>query len=201
VTARRTVLAGLLLALAGGCSMTPEGDPLRPRFFTAEGEVAATSTAHGDGPWLRLGRVRAAEHLGFRFAWRDGRVYGHFERRRWNESPVVYLERALVRCLFHQAGLRRAVVAGHPTLEATLLGFEELRHEGKPPRASAVVGYALLRGDQLLAEGTIAVEVPVATPAEADDDDAPGLVIALEEALRQAVDRVAREVRPSLPAN
>lgn len=198
----RALLLGLLLALAGGCSMTPEGDPLRPRFFTAEGEVAATSTAHGDGPWLRLGRVRAAEHLGFRLAWRDGRVFGHFERRRWNESPVVYLERALVRRLFHQGGLRRAVVAGHPTLEATLLGFEELRREGQPSRASAVVGYALLRKDQLLAEGTIAVEVPTRLPAELpDDDDAPYLVIALEEALRQAVDRVALEVRPSIPDN
>lgn len=197
--AGRRALASLVLLALPACSLTPEGDPLRPRSFTAEGEVAVTSSAQGQGPWLRLGRVRAAEHLGFRIAWREGAVQGHYERRRWSESPVVYLERALVRQLYHQEGLRRALTPGHPTLEVTLLGWEELKgdlDEGRVPRASAALGYVLLLRDQVLAEGRLAVELPVGTLEELEelDDPAPRSVAALSLALRQAVADLAKLV-------
>jgi hypothetical protein len=209
----RNILA-LLVTLSAGCSMTPDGDPLRPRYFTPEpAPTTASRASAGSGPELRLGWIRSSEHLGRRIAWRDGEsVLGFYERRRWTESPVVYLERAVCRRLFvDDTGVRRALTAEHPTLDVTLTAFEELRadpdaEDQTPTGARVALSYVLLLGDEHLAEGQVVAEEALERPKDEDgeleeiEDDGPLLAQAMGRALEAAVNELAVAVESHLGA-
>jgi hypothetical protein len=203
------LLAGALLLLSG-CSLTPDGDPLRPRLFSPEGppEAFRKQTAT-EGPELRLGWVRSAEHLGRRIAIRQGAVIGFYELRRWAESPVVYLERTLRRHLFHgDDGVRRSLAAETPGLDVSLVAFEEVRPpededgEERPEARVARVAlrYVLLRGEEHVAEGLVRAEAPIGTQEELEElaDPAPRMAQAMGSALDAAVLDLAAAVREHL---
>ena len=193
----------LCIVLAtSACRVVPD-DPLRPRFFTPEAPLTSSATpVDSKGPALRLGWVRAAEHLGFRMVYReDAQVFRFYEQRRWNESPAVYLERALRRRLFVEQGLERSVDPHAPTLDVTLLAFEEV-HDGKEPwLARVTLAWVLLSDTRHLGEGTVVVGEAMGPPDKLEDEDTgPLLARSLGHALERAIDELSRALRPHLEA-
>ena len=89
--------ATLILILTAGCSLAPEGDPLRPRHFSPEQAAAIqtrTRTAPAGGPQLRLGWVKSAEHLGARIA-QFGFAPAKNDYHRWLQRGHVIVSTAL----------------------------------------------------------------------------------------------------------
>lgn len=187
----RAALVLVVGALAlPGCALLGKGEPVVPRYFTAEYDGEAAAAPVRSPLRLRLGRVEGSTHLRERVASRSAaREYSYYETLRWTERPEVYLRRALARTLFEERGLVEALSGRGVTLDLELIAFEEV----EAPRRARLQVRLLLRGDRHgLLEETITVEQPVA--ADAGPDRAAALVEALSLALRAGVNRIADQV-------
>lgn len=183
-----SLTAACLLALSG-CALTSKSDPMVIRYFSPDiapsGQVAAPSA---NAPRLRLGRIRAGEHLEERMAFRSSEEEIAFhEGLRWTERPEEFVRRALSSELFEQRGFKEAVSGVAPTIDVELLAFEEVR--GKSPVARIEARVVVHDGRSVRFEQTLRVEEP------REKEDSPGAVArAASRALRQWVERVAAQV-------
>ncbi|HEX7672481.1 MAG TPA: ABC-type transport auxiliary lipoprotein family protein [Polyangiaceae bacterium] len=195
----------LVLLLPSGCALLTKGDPLTPRYFSAEPSEARSTDpagAHGapasgaaQAPELRLGRVTSASYLGERLVFRRSSTeLGFYEDRRWTEKPEMYFRRALSRALFEEGGFRRTVSGGGPTLDVELVEFAELLAPAHVGRAR--VNFVLYDGRAVRTEGTLSVELPIRAAKE--PEQAAIAVSALSQALKGAVTEIVTRVRASL---
>jgi cholesterol transport system auxiliary component len=179
-----------------GCALLGKSDPLRPRYFTLAGDAEAaehapSSAAAGQGMRLALGRISSSSALRERILYRNGdHELGYYDDRRWSERPEVYLRRALVRSLFEERGLTRAISGAAPILQAELVAFEEVR--GKAPKVRMQVAITLDDNRSLQATETITVEVEVAKAK--GDKQANAVAAAFGEALKTGVAQIADKV-------
>jgi ABC-type uncharacterized transport system auxiliary subunit len=198
-------VALVLLSLVSGCALLTKGDPLTPRYFSAEPSEArmtdpaavhaAPASGTAQAPELRLGRVTSASYLGERLVFRSSSTeLGFYEDRRWTEKPEMYFRRALSRALFEEGGFRRTVSGGGATLDVELVEFAELLGPAHVGRAR--VNFVLYDGRAVRTEGTLSVELPIRAAKE--DQQAAVAVSALSLALNGAVTEVVKRVRASL---
>lgn len=185
----RSWIALGLLALLPGClsDLRPDA-PQSIRFFSAapDSEVDAVEP-RADLASLRLGRVRAADHLTNRLVWRVSPVeYGFYELSRWTEAPEMYLERRLERSLFVERGVPRTITPDRAVLDATLVGFEEDLEAGRAARVA--IAFHLTRGSEVLWSQTLEHRI------EFTSTDRAVLAHSLGQALEQLVERAAERV-------
>jgi cholesterol transport system auxiliary component len=184
---------GLLLVLSG-CALLSKSDPMAIRYFSPDIAPAASANAGGatttdaSAPRVRLGRVRAGEHLEERMAFRTSEEEIAFhEGLRWTERPEEYVRRALASALYEQRGFTQAVSGIAPTVDIELLAFEEVR--GETPVARIEARVLVHDGRNVRFEQTVRVE------ERREKEDSPGAVVrAASRALRQWVERVAAQV-------
>jgi ABC-type uncharacterized transport system auxiliary subunit len=192
---RIALLVSFAAAVAtSACALLSKQDPMVPRYFSPE---SASGTV-GDAPppakapagtLLRLGRVGGGSYLKERIVFRSSNEeLGFYEDRRWTERPEIFLQRALERALYEQRGLRRALTGASPTLSADLIEFEEVR--GARPVGRLRIAFALHDERSVLLERTLTVERPIPDGGLGEG----GMVAALGEALRAAVEQIADEV-------
>lgn len=192
---RAMLVVPVLACLSAGCALLTRGkalevayyDPLPPRPASVGQAPAACEVA--------LGRVRAAEALRTEIEYRSSpdRV-GFYDARRWTESPDRYLALAIDRALFQSGRCRQTLSTGGPTLDATLLAFEEDRASG----AGRVAVHVLLHdGATVLWDATIE-STRAAGSVDAGGAGFDGVVRALGAALTDAAARIANRVPPAL---
>lgn len=123
---RRTcVVATALVALStAACRMSPPS--AQPRYFEPQLPVETAAAEMQRGFALRIAEVKAAAHLEDRLVWSNehGEI-GYYELLRWTDEPGVYLDRALGRELFEQRGFQRSARLDAPSLEVSLLAFQQ----------------------------------------------------------------------------
>lgn len=189
-------LAALAVAQLAGCALTSKSDALIFHYYTMDG-VSQRARPRAEapretGPGLRLGRVAAASHLEDKIVYRSSEhELGFYEEHRWSEEPAEFLERALARELFEARGLSRVVAGRAPTLEVELIAFEEIQ---KPKHVARVELIVVLHDEQRVGlQETLRFEKPL------PDDEAVGVLAeALSEAMKEAVDAVAKRVEQRL---
>ena len=146
---------------------------LRPDAPQSIHYYSAAPDAHVDGGstldlsgTLRLGRVRAADHLTNRMVWRVSDVeYGFYELARWTEAPREYLG------------------SDAHVLDAKLVGFEEDLSDGRHARVA--VAFHLHRGGVVRWTATLESLVPIA------NDDRAQTAAAIRGALTDVVARAS----------
>lgn len=180
------------VALAGCTSILPRNQAPKIRYFTPEPPAATTPAAPvAPGLALRLTRVEAAAYIEDRIAFRDaGAEVGYHGALRWAEPPEDVVRRALARALFEERRVQERVSGAGPSLELELGAFEEVR---APRHLARIEVTVRLRADRLVAlQRTITVERPIR--AAPPDRAGNAIALAMGEALREVVDRVAAEV-------
>jgi cholesterol transport system auxiliary component len=207
MNAARRVLAGsasaCLLALLSACALTGKGDALYPRYFSPEAEaakVAPSAPAATPVLALRLGQVEAASHVEERFAYRlEASELSYYDDRRWTEPPERYLRRALERELFQRRGIRRTVSGPGATLDLELTAFEELRTP--PARVRLALSFSLHDDRQSQLERYVVVERPLPNSGQGASarDVTAALSLALDAAVQDVSEQVARELRAPVP--
>lgn len=203
--AARTLRIGgccCLLGLLGNCALTGKGDALYPRYFSpeADAESGAVSVPAGPPLALRLGQVDAASHVQERFAYRlEPSELSYYEERRWTEPPERYLRRALERELFQRRGIRRTVSGPGATLDIELTAFEELRTS--PARVRLALSFSLHDDRQSQLERHVVVErpLPASSQAASARDVTAALSLALNAAVLDVSEQVARELHAPVP--
>ena len=126
---KTTTLVLPLALLGSACLSLPDAEVASIRYFdvlapAATAEPDPSSPAFGRG--FRIRRSEASEPIGDRILWREGEHELVFvEELRWAESPLDYVERALVRELVDGRGLVRVEASTSPTLDLFLRIFEE----------------------------------------------------------------------------
>lgn len=186
----RTLTLTLLACCLAGCALTSKNEPLEVRYYTPEALDAETPAAGAPSELtLRLRRIQAAGHLTRKHLRRIGpHSYDYVETQRWAEDPAHYLERALNRALFQEAGLRRSTAG--PSLTVTLLDFEETQE----PRQARVRLEAFMTAEgRAVLDRVVIVERPVSADAGPD-----AFAAALGDALRAAVVETRAAVLPAL---
>jgi cholesterol transport system auxiliary component len=195
-------------AALGGCALLTKNDPLTARYFSPEpsGSGAlvekpvvadAGAAARVAEPELRLGRITSASYLGERIVFRNSPYeLGFYDDLRWTEKPETYLRRALSRALFEDGAVRRVVSGASPTLEVELVEFAELKTPAHVGRVRAA--YVLYDSRAVLAESTIAVDVPI--PAVKDGSQQTEIVEGLANGLDSVVKRIVEDVTSRLVA-
>lgn len=194
---RRAVLrwlgSGACSCLAA-CALFSKAEPLVPRYFTPEGQLAlpaAASPSVSGSQQLRLGSVRGGSQLRERVMFRSSaHELGYYDDRRWTERPETYLRRALARELFEVRGLVRVISGSAPTLEAELVAFEELLGPPHGVRMQVIVSLDDERTGSW--QQTITVDEPA--PIDANHAAADATVDALATALRKCVAQIAERV-------
>ncbi len=197
-------LGSVACSCLAACALFSKAEPMTPRYFTPEGEVASpaslapASASLSRSQQLRLGSVRGGSQLRERIMFRSSaHELGYYEDRRWTERPEVYLRRALGRELFEARGLVRVISGSAPTLEAELVAFEELLG---PPHGVRVQVTVTLDDDRTGSwQETITVEEPA--PIDANHAAADATVDALATALRKCVAQIAERVLLKLSAS
>lgn len=191
---RLLAIATLGIAL-GGCALTSKSAPLDFRYFTLEGEPAASTTrapAEGTAPKLRLGSVGAAAHLRERMVYRDSPVeLGYHEEERWSERPSAYVRRALSRALFEERGIEQVLSGSGYALDADLLALDE--YTGDAPKVRVTLAFSLHDDMNVALETTVSAEKPIAKK-----DDAPARVEAFRQALREVIAKISDQVMSKL---
>ena len=149
----------LLVLLLSGCALTSKATPADIRYFTPESAVAEHAKPVRSGaPMVRLGRITSSANLRARIVSRESTwEVREYETLRWTENPEMYVRRSLVRALFDDGNLERAMSGAAPTLDIEVIGFEEIhmrdRHAGR-----VELRYDLHDEQTSLASGTIAIE-------------------------------------------
>jgi cholesterol transport system auxiliary component len=197
------VVAAFLAVAYGGCALTSKGDAQSPRYFSVEPRAAAPELPESEGAplMLRLGQVDAAAHLEERIAYRlRGTELAYYDERRWTEAPAEYVRRALERELFERRHIRRVVSGAGATLDVELTAFEELR--GPPPRVRLALSFTLHDARQSSLERSLVVERPIerASDADAMQQVAAALTVALDAAVSQLSHEVAAKIAEPAPA-
>lgn len=192
-----------LLALLSACALTGKGDALYPRYFSPEAEPTPVALTTPAAPplALRLGQVEAASHVEERFAYRlEVSELSYYDDRRWTEPPERYLRRALERELFQRRGIRRTVSGPGATLDLELTAFEELRTP--PARVRLALSFSLHDDRQSQLERHVVVErtLPNSNQGASARDVTAALSLALNAAVQDVSDQVARELRAPAPA-
>ena len=188
------VLRALPLLLAA--CISPD-DPPTIRYFSVDEDRAtaaasAVEASAAEPGALRLRTVRAAGHLGDRIVWRISPVeYGFYELRRWTESPVAYVTRALEFELFEVRALRSVESGAASVLEVELVAFEEVLEPGHAARVAVVVQ---LRGrdGRALVLRTFEEQRPVVS------DDPADLARVMSAAMTAIVNRIAEAVQDAV---
>jgi cholesterol transport system auxiliary component len=196
-SARLCLLPALVLALSG-CALFSKSEPMEIRYFSPEiAPRGAAAAPDASAPRIRLGRVRAGEHLEERMAFRSSEEEIAFhEGLRWTERPEEYVRRALASALYEQRGFTQAISGAAPTVDVELLAFEEVRGERPVARIEARV--VLHDGRNVRFEQTLRVE----EPREKEDSPSAG-ARAASRALQLWVERVAAQIETvvrALPA-
>ena len=158
-----------LIAIVASSALSGCLGSLRPDAPQSIHYYSAAPDAHVDGGstldlsgTLRLGRVRAADHLTNRMVWRVSDVeYGFYELARWTEAPREYLERTLSKTLFQTRGIPESLGPEAHVLDAKLVGFEEDLSDGRHARVA--VAFHLQRGGAVLWTATLESLVPIAS--------------------------------------
>lgn len=187
----RSGAALVALVWAAGCLVAQP--PAQPRYFSPSQRPAVDSDAPhpGDGPSLRLRRVRAAAYLRERMVWRRGAEIGFYDLLRWTESPASYAQSWLEDELFDRRGLRRSSSPGVATLDVNLGSFDELL----APKHEAAVELDIVLSDPrlgTLVDRTIEARRPIAS------DDPSAIADALGAALADAAAQVGAAVADAL---
>jgi cholesterol transport system auxiliary component len=190
-SAARRMRLMMIFGLSCGCALTAKGEPLAPRYFSAEQPMPRTAEHAARGIELRLGQVRSAAHLDERMAFRvNSSEVGFHDDRRWTELPEAYLRRALERDLFETRELLRVVSGSAPTLDVELTAFEELR--GVPSQARVSLRFTLRGERAALLEQSITLDRPL--DARPGQDPAQRVAATLSSTLAEAVGIVADRV-------
>jgi cholesterol transport system auxiliary component len=141
---------------------------------------------------LALGRVERSDDLNEQILYRRSPVeVGYYDARRWTETPDNYLRRVLDRSLFQLGACRQSSSPSAPTLEATLIRFEQ---QLSPPEARIAVHVRLEDGAGVALDTTIEVTHAVAGESDEFDD----FVRTMQSALQDAVGAVVAQVRGAL---
>jgi ABC-type uncharacterized transport system auxiliary subunit len=184
---RIPLAAALLTSLfLTGClgSLRPDA-PQSIRFYSAAPDIRVDRDPTVDvSGSMRLGQIRAADHLSNRMVWRVSDVeYGFYELSRWTEAPEEYLERTLDKALFQSRGIPQSSGSDALVLNAKLVGFEEDLSQGRQARVA--VAFSLQRGSSVLWSGTLETKIPI------DADDRAQTAAAIRSALTDVVARAA----------
>lgn len=191
-----------LLTLLSACALTGKGDALYPRYFSPEAEATSVAPSQPAAPALalRLGQVEAASHVEERFAYRvEASELSYYDDRRWTEPPERYLRRALERELFQRRGIRRTVSGPGATLDLELTAFEELRTP--TARVRLALSFSLHDDRQSQLERRVVVERPLPNGGQGASarDVTAALALALDAAVQDVSEQVARELRAPVP--
>ncbi len=188
----------LALFVLSGCALTRNAPPLQVQYFDVEAPRTTTlrsATPPSAPRALAIGRVRSSEFLRNRIVHREANdVLGVYETLRWTEYPEAYLRRALTHVLFEDERFVQSLGRDVPTLDVELVAFEEVRHEGA--RAGRVqVEYRLHVGDHVLATDVVTAEHEATS-----EGGMPPVVAALEVALAEVTNAIARAVDAAIRA-
>jgi ABC-type uncharacterized transport system auxiliary subunit len=176
------------MVCASGCALLRKSEPLQVRYFSASTPASKGASSEASGTPLRLGKVAAASHLGERMVYRKDAVeVGYYEGLRWTEPPEHYLQRMLATQLFERGRFARVVSGPGPTLEATLLTFEE--QQGSPRVARASVAVSLYDDRMSRLEQTFEVDIDLSDDGEPASQLANALTKALQHVVTQIVAR------------
>jgi len=192
------LVLGCMLSTAGCGALLDKAEPMNVRYFAptvvgAQDSGGASSQSQGQAQPLRLGRIRASDHLRERIAYRISESeLGYNEGLRWTEPPDAYFQRALGRELFESGRFEHIIAGIAPQLEAELTAFEDLR----PQKAVRVEARVLVHdGRQVVLEHTFRVE-------ESRKDDSPTAIAeALSRALQKCVAQISSEIDNALRAS
>lgn len=186
------VLAGLTLA---GCALTSKADRIEVRYFAPPfgapwaGDHAAS--APGARP-LRMGRVRAADHLRSTIVYQRSDVeLGTYDDDFWTERPTDYVERAVRAELFHRRGLVESLSNVDVTLDVEVLAFQEIR-KGDARAARVTLAFSLRDRGAVIDASQVSVDV--ATKGQGLEGVVTAMGAALEQAARELGDRVDANV-------
>jgi cholesterol transport system auxiliary component len=194
------LLGAALLAGLPGCALTSKAEPLAPRYFNPQPQLAKAATPAALPFELKLGQISSAANLDERVAYRiDSAEVGFYEDRRWTELPEAYLRRALERDLFEQRKLTRVVSGLAPVLDVELTAFEELRQE--PPKVRVALTFSLRDERRSLLERSIALEQAPRGSASAERSAliTQALIDTLGLAVLQAGDEVVASLTRAAP--
>lgn len=191
----RHLLAALALALPG-CALTSKADPIDIRYFAPpEPPVEASARASADtaaAPALRLGRVRAADHLRSTIVFQKSDVeLGAYASDYWTERPTDYVERALRAELYQRRGIVESLSSSATTLDVEVLAFQEIR-EGDARAARVTLAFSVRDGGKVADASQVTVDVPATT------DGLEGVVTAIGVALQKATALLGERVAGDL---
>jgi len=188
--------------LGPGCALLNKSDSLYFRYFTPEpkdrtASVVVAPTASGGDLYLRLGRVNALSYLKDKIAFRDSEYeVGFYDLWQWTEKPETYLRRGMQRALFERPGIRQILSGAGPTLDLELDAFDELR--GPLHVARVRVTWTLHDDQSVLVQNTVTIERAIASNANASAAAPKALVVAMSDALGDAITRIVEGVVPEL---
>lgn len=190
----------LTAALAStGCALTSKADRIDVRYFTPPmsaqpGEPAEHGEAAPDARRLRIGRVRAADHLRSTIVYQKSDVeLGTYDDDFWTERPTDYVERALRAELFHRHDLTESLSNVDVTLDVEVLAFQEIR-KGDARAARVTLAFSLRERGAVTDTSQVSVDVPTKA------DGLEGVATAMGAALDQAAKELADQVDAKVPA-
>ena len=190
---------GVLVAAFGtsGCALTQKADVVSIHYFAPDDTSPEAAPARAEShKEMRLGRIRAADHLKSEIVFRETPVkFGTYDFDRWTERPDEYVRRAVSRALFEERGITQAVSGISPTLDLELTSFEEVRN-GNDRKAKVTLSYALRDDKVVIASSSVTVERPAGKVMHGRDIDS--LVEAMGAALHEASEQVATAVASKL---
>jgi cholesterol transport system auxiliary component len=186
--------AGLVigLTLTSACALLSKSEPRSPRYFSPEAVSpapgAASAQGGGGGLELRIGRVSGQEYLRDKIVHRDSEYeLGYYDGRLWTERPDWYVRRAVTRAIFEERGVSQVIAGNAPTLDVTVVAFEEVR---KPAHVGRVeLSYVLYDDRVVKIARSLQIERPIADAK--GDAEATNAVSAIADALSAAVESVA----------
>lgn len=184
--ARASLVLGLTVTSA--CALLSKADPRTPRYFSPETPPSASAEVPASGLELRIGRVSGQDYLRDKIVHRDSEYeLGYYDGRLWTEKPDWYVRRAITRAVFDERGVRQIVSGDAPTLDVTVVAFEEVR---KPEHVGRVeLSYVLYDERAVKISRSLQVERPIADSK--GDAEATATVSAIAQALSAAVETVA----------
>jgi hypothetical protein len=145
-------------------------------------------------PVVRLGRVHSAPYLRDRIAHRES-VYevGFYDDRPVDRATRILRKAGGCAKLFQERGFKRATGGPAPTLEAEVLGFEEIRMAAVHA-ARVELRYQLQNELAMLDEQTITVDRAIV------GNSFESFVATISKALGKATDRIADAVARATPS-